>query len=90
MWKLTGVLAAIAVLAALPLSHRNVSAQPDLQLLCHVAGDGAHIIAVSPNAVPAHLEKHGDCLINSTDRTLVGTACDATDANTNDICDIQP
>jgi hypothetical protein len=51
---------------------------------------GAHIIEIALPAVPAHLRNHGDCLINSTDRSLIGEDCDPTDANGNDICDIQP
>ena len=69
----------------------NVVPAAEKQLLCHVTGnDGAHIIEVSVHAVPAHLRNHGDCIINSTDRSLIGQPCDATDANGNDICDIQP
>jgi hypothetical protein len=56
-----------------------------------VTGNGeAHIIEVSTKAVPAHLRNHGDCVITSTDRALIGQPCDATDANDNDICDVQP
>lgn len=78
-------------LVGLLASHGTVQARGEKQFICHVSDDsGAHIIEVSVNAVPAHLANHGDCLINSTDRTLIGEPCDATDANGNDICDIQP
>jgi hypothetical protein len=93
MWRMMGVLVAVLALAVLTLSHGTPSAQPaaDKQLICHVSDDaGAHIIEVSVNAVPAHLENHGDCIINSTDRSLIGEPCDPTDANGNDICDVQP
>ena len=92
MWRLIGVLVAVLALAGLLMSHGTPTAQAAAgkQLICHVTGSGAHIIEVSVKAVPAHLENHGDCLINSTDRSLIGQPCDATDANGNDICDIQP
>ena len=102
MLRLTGVLFVLA-LAALTLSHgtRTAQAAADKQLVCHVTGNGAdgdslsgpqraHIIEVSVHAVPAHLRNHGDCLITSTDRSLIGQPCDPTDANDNDICDVQP
>lgn len=95
MKRLFGVLLALAGLAVLTMSHGTVSAQNGTvregkQLLCHVSDDaGAHVIEVSDHAVPAHLANHGDCLLNSTDRSLIGDPCDPTDANGNDICDIQ-
>ena len=102
MWRLMGVLVVLA-LAALTMSHgaRTAQAAADKQLVCHLTGNGgaagdsvpgqrAHIIDISVHAVPAHLRNHGDCLINSEDRTLVGQACDPTDADGNDICDVQP
>ena len=93
MWRLMGLAAALAALVGLPLTHGTLAAQPaaEKQLLCHVSvEEGAHIIEVALPAVDTHLEKHGDCLINSTDRTLIDQPCDATDANGNDICDVQP
>ena len=94
MKRLLSVLAALTVLAVLTMSHGNSAAQPpagDKQLICHVTDDnGAHIIEVSVHAVPAHLRNHGDCIINSTNRELIGQPCDPTDANNNDICDVQP
>ena len=88
------ILLCVVVLASfgLVISHDVLLAQPaGKQLICHVTGNaGAHIIEVSVNAVPAHLRNHDDCLINSTDRLLIGEPCDPTDANVNDICDIQP
>jgi len=51
--------------------------------------EGDHIIEVSVNAVPAHL-RHGDCLIGSTDRELIGDACDSTNEDDDDQCDNQP
>lgn len=96
MWRILGVLVALVALGTLATLHGTSSAQPPetvregKQLICHVSDDGAHIIEVSDNAVPAHLANHGDCLINSTDRELIGDECNATDANGNDICDIQP
>ncbi len=93
MWRLTGVSLAALAFVGLTMSHGMLSAQPaaDKQLVCHVSPDeGDHIIEVSVNAVPAHLEEHGDCLINSTDRSLIDQPCDATDANGNDVCDVQP
>ena len=93
MWRLMGVLAAVLALVGITMFHGAVSAQAaaEKQMLCHVTGnEGAHVIEVSVNAVPAHLRNHGDCLLNSTDRTLIGQPCDATDANDNDICDVQP
>jgi len=88
-----GVLVAVLALAGLTLSHGTPTAQAAAakQLICHVSdAAGAHIIEVSVHAVPAHLANHGDCLINSTDRSLIGQPCDPTDANGNDICDVQP
>jgi hypothetical protein len=76
--------------------HGTVHAQAgqpaaDKQLICHVSDDsGAHIIEVARPAVPAHLAHHGDCLINSEDRTLIGDPCNPTDANNDDVCDVQP
>lgn len=84
---------AVVGLVALVTSHGSVSAQPaaDKQLICHVSDDpGPHIIEVAVAAVPKHLERHGDCIINSTDRSLIDQPCDPTDANDNDICDVQP
>jgi hypothetical protein len=99
-----GVLLAVLALVGLSMSHGTPAAQAaaEKQLVCHVSGHGegdadslggaerAHIIEVSVHAVPAHLRNHGDCLINSTDRSLIGQPCDATDANNDDICDVQP
>src|SRR5262245_20837748 len=49
------------------------------QLICHVADDaGALIIEVAERAVPVHLRNHGDCIINSTDRALIGDDCNPT------------
>ena len=97
MWRLMGVLVAMAVLAALATfhgtGHAQAQGQPaaDKQLICHVSDDqGAHIIEVALPAVPAHLRNHGDCIINSTNRDLIGQPCDPTDANNDDICDVQP
>ncbi len=87
-----GLFAAVLALALLTLSHGTPTVQAaDKQLICHVSPDeGDHIIEVSVNALPAYLENHGDCLINSTDRTLIEQPCDVTDANGDDICDVQP
>jgi hypothetical protein len=97
MWRLMAVFVAFAALVGLTMIHGTVSAQPpgrpaaDKQLICHVSDDNsAHIIEVAEPAVPAHLRNHGDCLINSTDRTLIGEPCNPTDANNDDICDVQP
>ena len=97
MWRLLGVLVALVALGGLATFHASSSAAPPetvpehKQLICHVADDSqSFIIEVSDDAVPDHLAEHGDCLINSTDRTLIKTECDPTDANGNDICDIQP
>jgi len=97
MWRLMAVFFALAAMVGLTMVHGTVHAQPnghpaaDKQLICHVTDDnGAHIIEVARPAVPAHLRNHGDCLINSTDRTLIGQPCDPTDANNDDICDVQP
>jgi len=98
MWRFTAVLVAIAAMLGLAMIHPAVYAQPshghphaDKQLICHVADStSAHIIEVALPAVPAHLRNHGDCLINSTDRDLIGQPCNPTDANGDDICDIQP
>jgi hypothetical protein len=96
MWRIVGVVAGVVGLGVLALSHQTVLAQNGTvregkQLICHVSDDvGAHIIEVADPAVPAHLANHGDCLINSTDRSLIGEPCNPTDANDNDICDIQP
>jgi len=88
---------AVAALVGLTMFHGTVQAQPpgrpaaEKTMLCHVSDDnGAHIIEVADPAVPAHLANHGDCIINSDDRSLIGQPCDPTDANNNDICDIQP
>lgn len=97
MWRFMAVIVALAAMAALTMVHGTVQAQPegrpaaDKQLICHVSDDnGAHIIEVAEPAVPAHLRNHGDCLILSEDRTLIGEPCDPADANNDDICDIQP
>ena len=94
MQRLMGVLVVVVALLGLMLSHSvtTVQAQAQKQLICHVSdASGAHIIEVSVNAVPAHLRNHGDCLITTTtDRTLIGEPCNPTDANGNDICDVQP
>lgn len=94
MKRVLGLLAAILALAILTMSHSSSRAAPDpdkKQLICHRADStSAHIIDVSIHAVPAHLRNHGDCLINSTDRSLVGQPCNPTDSNHNDICDVQP
>jgi hypothetical protein len=91
------MLLAVSALVGLAMVHSSVYAQPpgrpaaDKQLICHVSDEeGAHIIEVAQPAVPAHLANHGDCLINSEDRSLIGDPCDPTDANADDICDIQP
>jgi hypothetical protein len=91
------VLIALSAMVGLATFHGTGNAQPpgrpaaDKQLICHVSDDnGAHIIEVAQPAVPAHLRNHGDCIINSEDRSLIGQPCDPTDANQNDICDIQP
>jgi hypothetical protein len=52
--------------------------------------EGDHIIEVALPAVDTHLENHGDCLVNSTDRSLIEQPCDATDVDGDDICDVQP
>ena len=83
----------VSVLAFLGLvtSHQVLQAAADKQLVCNVEDtEGALIIEISVHAVPAHLRNHGDCLINSTDRSLIGEPCNSTDANGNDICDVQP
>jgi hypothetical protein len=91
MYRLLGVVVAIVALGTLATFHGTPSAAADKQLICHVTDDhGAHIIEVATAAVPHHLEEHGDCLINSTDRSLIGEDCNPTDANNNDICDVQP
>jgi hypothetical protein len=91
MRRLPVLIVSVLGFVGLLASHGAVHAQPEKQLVCHVAGtSGAHIIEVSVNAVPAHLQNHGDCLIDSTDRTLIGEPCNPTDANGNDICDVQP
>jgi len=97
MWRLLAAFAGVAALVGLMAFHGSAIAQPDgrpaadKQLICHVSDDnGAHIIEVAEPAVPAHLRNHGDCIINSDDRTLIGEPCDPTDSNDNDICDIQP
>jgi len=96
MWRLMALLFALAAVVGLAMVHGSAYAQngdpaADKQLICHVTDDnGAHIIEVAEPAVPAHLRNHGDCLINSTDRTLIGDPCDPTDANNDDICDVQP
>lgn len=96
MWRLLGALLAVSLFVGMAAFHGTGYAQSGTtpehkQLICHVDDEqGAIIIEVADPAVPKHLEKHGDCLINSTDRSLIGDECDATDANTNDICDIQP
>ena len=93
MWRLMGVTLATLAVLGLTMSH-GLLAQPEGKLLlCHVTDEPDepdHIIEVAQAAVQTHLDQHGDCLINSTDRSLIGQPCDATDANNNDICDIQP
>ena len=96
MWRLMALLIAASAVLGLAMVHGTVYAQAgdpaaDKQLICHVTDDnGAHIIEVAEAAVPAHLRNHGDCIINSTDRTLIGDPCNPTDANNDDICDVQP
>jgi hypothetical protein len=82
----------MAALVVLVSTHSPVQAQgQERQLICHVPDDQpAFIIGVAAPAVPAHLENHGDCLINSTNFDLIGEPCNPTDANGNDICDVQP
>jgi hypothetical protein len=58
---------------AIPLSHSAISKKKAAKknglapkvALCHFSddedSDAGHVINVSANAVPAHLEKHGDC-----------------------------
>jgi hypothetical protein len=92
MKRLAGFCIAGLFLVGATTSHLLWSAPPEgnKQLVCHVSEDeGDHIIEVSVNAVPAHLA-HGDCLIGSTDRSLIDTPCDATDAEDDDQCDTQP
>jgi len=98
MKRLAGFCVAGLFLVAVTTTHLLWAAPPEgnKQLVCHVVseedaeeGEVDHIIEVSINAVPAHLA-HGDCLIGSTDRTLIGTECDATDAEDDDQCDTQP
>ena len=90
MWRLMGVLVAVLALIGLTMSHGDLSAAPDKQLICHVADESRAFIVEVVAAVPAHLANHGDCLINSTNRDLINEPCNPTDANGNDICDIQP
>jgi hypothetical protein len=93
MWRLTGVTLGTLAVLGLTMSH-GLLAQPEgKQLLCHVTEETDEpdvIIEVAPAAVPSHLEEHGDCLINSTDRSLIGQTCDATDADGDNTCDVQP
>ena len=96
MWRILGALVVVSLFVGMAVFHGTGYAQQgtpaaDKQLICHVDDEqGAIIIEVADAAVPAHLAKHGDCLINSTDRELIGDECNATDANGNDICDVQP
>jgi hypothetical protein len=73
--------------------HSPLVAQGDQgkRLVCHHSGKSgkSHVISVAASAVPAHL-KHGDCLLSSTDSTLVGQACDSTNASETDTCAVQP
>ena len=95
MWRLLSVMVAVLALAGLTMLHGTTSAGPDpakKQMVCHHSADtgGDTLIYIANQAVPAHLRNHGDCLVNSEDKTLVGQPCDRTDANNNDICDVQP
>lgn len=92
MWRAMGLLAGLAALVFVVSTHAPVQAKQEKQLICHFDEDTqtAHIIEVAEPAVDKHLENHGDCLINSTDRELIGDPCNITDANANDICDVQP
>lgn len=94
MKRLLGLSVAAVVLVGLSTSHWLLSAPPEgnKQLVCHVDQETgtAAIIEISVNAVDKHLENHGDCLIGSTDRSLIGQECDATDADGDDQCDTQP
>ena len=93
MLKALGFLVAVSALVGSVMFHSASPAQARAEktLICHVPDNQpGHIIEVALPAVPAHLRNHGDCIINSTDRALIGEPCDATDANDNDICDIQP
>jgi hypothetical protein len=57
---------------AIPLSHSAISKKKAKKkngpapkvALCHFPDDSdvGHVINVSANAVPAHIEKHGDCI----------------------------
>ena len=91
MWRVMGLLLGLSALVLLVSTHTPVQAKQDKVLICHVTDDnGAHIIEIAEPALPAHLENHGDCIINSTNRDLIGEDCNPTDANNNDICDVQP
>lgn len=92
MKRLAGVCFAGLFLVGLTTSHLLWSAPPEgsKQLVCHASEDeGDHVIEISVNAVPAHLN-HGDCVVGSTDRSLIGKACDTTDDNNDDQCDNAP
>ena len=72
--------------------HSTLIAQgQEKRLVCHSSGKSvrSHIISVAAPAVPAHL-RHGDCLISSTDTTLIGQPCDSLNVSGNDSCDVQP
>jgi hypothetical protein len=89
-----GLLFLVALVAVTLMSfHSTLVAQGDQgkRLVCHHAGKSGRsfIISVAAAAVPAHL-RHGDCLLSSTDSTLVGQACDSTNVSETDSCGVQP
>jgi hypothetical protein len=77
----------LAVLALLALGLAVANAVPNpakKQMVCH----RDTLIYVGNPAVKAHL-KHGDCLIDSEDITLVGQPCSTVDADGDSRCDAQ-
>jgi len=93
MYRLVGLFLACVAVVGISFTHGDLAAQPaaDKQLICHVSPEeGDHIIEVALPAVNDHVERHGDCLIGSTDRTLIDQPCDASDADGDNNCDVQP
>jgi len=82
MKRLLVMLGIVAFVAVLPLSHLAMATQPcpddDKVLICHVNSANdiltigsttytfGRVIEISENAVPAHLEEHGDSLCYQT------------------------
>ena len=76
MKRLVYLIVAVVFVTALLVASNQLMATPDGKvLICHVPPGNpanAHVIEVSANAIPAHIEQHGDCFAKG----YVGDPCD--------------